>query len=429
MRHKAIASGLGIFLGACAAWLHAGQTGITQFKPNPQNPFNYAVVAEGRVLPKGKIVRVTSPDSGPAVVHALHVQVNQSVRKGDLLATLQTKALWDAQAQLAQAEADQAQAVLEQSRAESARARAEFEAQTQVLEYTVSAAKGNLEAAQAAADSELALLEQKIEQAKRTVEELTAQQKTLEEEQTAAVAVAQASLEATRAAKETKILQAQLDQATAASVRARQDFQSQLNNAKNAVVELQNRYELAKRKDAVTQANLELTKAQSALQAKQGVKAAFEAVLEFSEKQAQAALQSANAALAQAQAQAALGAVRAPQDGTILALYTYPGESIGTQGLCELADTKNLEIQAQVYIDDISRVKLEAPAQASGPGINGKLTGKVVEISRQVVPNTVFQLDPAAFSDQRIVLVRIALDDPEKAAHVLNAQVTVSIEP
>ncbi len=409
--------------------LNAGQAGGVRLKPSPANPFNYGVVAEGRILPEGRIVHVTAHTNGPAVVETLWVKANQAVEKGALLATLQSKALWDAQETLARAQATQAESVLAQTKAENARALAEFDAQSKQLAQQAVAAKAQLEAVQAEANAGVETLQRKLAQAKAMVEALTRESQTLDEERAAAVAVAQATLEATRAAKETKILQAQLDQAKAASERARQDFDRELTQAQATVAQLENELALAQRLDSVTQATLAQVRADEALAQKESLRPTFKAALDQAEKQASTVLASAQAAVAQASAQAALGTVRAPQDGTILAIYAYPGESIGQQGLCEIADTRKLEIQAQVYVDEISRVQLGAEARATGAGVDGTLTGKVVEISRQVVPNTAFKLDPSSFSDQRIVLVRIALDDPKKAAHILNAQVTVTIDP
>lgn len=405
------------------------QAGPTRFKPSPTNPFNYGVVAEGRIVPKGRSVHVFADVPGAAVIGALKVAVNQTVSKGDVIATLQSKDLWTAQADVARAHQAQAEAAYLQSKADADRAQAEFDAQGAAREQALAAAKLDLQTAEAAAQRDIDSLSKKYEQAQRRMEILAKEGAALAVEQTSAIAAAQATLEATRAAKETKILNAQLGQTTAAATRTQQGFEREKSEAEAALFEIKVNLELARRKDAAAQAAQAVTRAQSALEAHRALAPKLKAALEAAVAQARAAWVSSQTAYAQACAQVEKADVRAPQDGVILAIFAYPGEMVGEQGVCEMADTRKLEVQAQVYVDEISRVRIGAEAQATGAGIDGTLTGKVVEISRQVIPNTLLKLDPSAFSDQRIVLVRIALDNPEKAENVLNAQVTVSIEP
>lgn len=424
-----------IFL-ACGCWLSltgtalwGAQAGPTRFKPSPTNPFNYGVVAEGRIVPRGRSVHVFADVAGAAVIGALKVAVNQTVSRGDVIATLQSKDLWTAQAEVARANQAQSEAAFLQSKADADRAQAEFEAQTTAMEQTLASAQLNLQAAEASAKSNIETLSKKYEQAQRRMEILAKEGAALVVEQTSAIAAAQATVEATRAAKETKILNAQLGQTTAASTRLLQTFEREKSEAEAALFEIKANLELARRKDGAVQSAQAVAQAQSALEAHKALAPKLKTALEAAVAQTRAAWVSSQAAYAQAYAQAEKADVRAPQDGVILAIFAYPGEMVGEQGICEMADTRKLDVQAQVYVDEISRVRIGAEAQATGAGIEGTLTGKVVEISRQVIPNTLLKLDPSAFSDQRIVLVRIALDNPEKAENVLNAQVTVSIEP
>jgi len=419
----------GCWLSLAGADLWAAQAGPTRFKPSPTNPFNYGVVAEGRIVPQGRSVHVFPDVSGSAVIDRLLVSVNQTVSKGDVISTLQSKDFWAAQAEVARAGQLQAEAAYAQAKADAARALGEFESQRTSLEQALAAAKVNLDAAQASAQSNIEALSKKYEQAKRRLDILAKEGAALAVEQTSAIAAAQATVEATRAAKETKILNAQLGQATAAATRMLQTFEREKSEAEVGLFEIKASLDLAQRKDGVAQAAQTVAQAQSALDAQKALEPKLKAALEAAVAQTRAAWVSAQAVYAQAHIQAQKGDVLAPQDGVILALFAYPGEVVGSQGICEIADTRKLEVQAQVYVDEVSRIRLGAEAQATGAGIDGTLSGKVVEISRQVIPNTLLKLDPSAFSDQRIVLVRIALENPEKAENVLNAQVTVSIEP
>ncbi|OGV45306.1 MAG: hypothetical protein A2017_08880 [Lentisphaerae bacterium GWF2_44_16] len=128
-----------------------------------------------------------------------------------------------------------------------------------------------------------------------------------------------------------------------------------------------------------------------------------------------------------AEANLELSFIRAPIDGKVIEIFTYPGEPIGENGLLALADVSNMAVEAQVYISDIKKIKIGANAVISGDGLSGKSTGKVVEITEMVDFNSVFSPDPASFADRRIVKVRIKLDSNDPASKVVNSQVTVEI--
>ena len=140
-------------------------------------------------------------------------------------------------------------------------------------------------------------------------------------------------------------------------------------------------------------------------------------------------LAAAQAALSRAQADLELQFIRAPLDSQVIEINTYPGETVGAHGVVDLADTRDMMVDAEVYITDVERVSVGSPARVSVEGFSGQLSGKVTEIEAEVNPNVVFNPDPDAFVDRRVVKVRIRLDDGEKVASLINTQVTVEIEP
>jgi HlyD family secretion protein len=59
----------------------------------------------------------------------------------------------------------------------------------------------------------------------------------------------------------------------------------------------------------------------------------------------------------------------------------------------------------------------------------GGLRGSVVQIGSVVGRNQVYDLDPAAAVDRRVVEVKVRLDESEVAARRINLQVHVTILP
>ncbi|MDD5168274.1 MAG: HlyD family efflux transporter periplasmic adaptor subunit, partial [Syntrophales bacterium] len=140
-------------------------------------------------------------------------------------------------------------------------------------------------------------------------------------------------------------------------------------------------------------------------------------------------LASAKAAQSRAAADLELNLIRAPQDGKIIEINAYPGETVGSRGVVDLADTKIMMVEAEVYITDIARVVIGSSARVKVEGFSGLLDGKVTEIITQVNPNAVLNPDPYSFVDRRVVKTKIRLSDGAKVASLINTQVTVEILP
>jgi HlyD family secretion protein len=144
---------------------------------------------------------------------------------------------------------------------------------------------------------------------------------------------------------------------------------------------------------------------------------------------AQKKLAAAKAAHFQAAAEFELSSIRAPLAGKVIEINAYPGESVGSRGIVDLADTESMMVEAEVYVTDIGRVSVGKPAQVEVEGFNGAVSGIVTEIITQVNPNAVLNPDPYSFVDRRVVIARIRLDEGEKVASLINSQATVEILP
>jgi len=115
------------------------------------------------------------------------------------------------------------------------------------------------------------------------------------------------------------------------------------------------------------------------------------------------------------------GVLRAPMAGTVLEILTREGERPGDSAVLELGQTDFMEVVAEVYETDISRIRpgQRAIITSEHGGFTGELSGQVREISRQVNRRDVFSSDPADAVDARVVEVRIALD-PASSQRVRN---------
>lgn len=139
-------------------------------------------------------------------------------------------------------------------------------------------------------------------------------------------------------------------------------------------------------------------------------------------------VETAEAARRVAEENVELNLVRAPVSGRILEIGAYPGEAVRERGLLDMGSGAEMRVEAEVYVSDINRVRIGAPASISGDAIPGGLKGQVVEIVSMVTRSEILPTDPLAFSDMRVVKVWIRLEDSKPVADLGNHQVFVVIE-
>ncbi|SAY39095.1 HlyD family efflux transporter periplasmic adaptor subunit, partial [Candidatus Synechococcus spongiarum] len=124
--------------------------------------------------------------------------------------------------------------------------------------------------------------------------------------------------------------------------------------------------------------------------------------------------------------------LRAPMAGTVLDILTRQGERPGDSGVLELGQTDFMEVVAEVYETDISRIRPGQRVRITSEhgGFTGELSGQVREISRQVNRRDVFSSDPKDAVDARVVEVRVALDPPasQRVRNLTRMQVLVRID-
>jgi HlyD family secretion protein len=121
--------------------------------------------------------------------------------------------------------------------------------------------------------------------------------------------------------------------------------------------------------------------------------------------------------------------VRAPADGKVLKIRARPGEEVGSQGVLELGKTSHMFVIAEVYESDINRIHVGQNAIVSGELLPEKLSGRVTLISAQVSKSELLPLEPSAFADNRVIKVKIQLDNGDRAAQLIYGKVDVVIQP
>lgn len=117
-----------------------------------------------------------------------------------------------------------------------------------------------------------------------------------------------------------------------------------------------------------------------------------------------------------------------PISGKIVEINSKVGEVVSEGGICEISDTSSMFVEAEVYVSDISKVKVGDECECTPEAFNKEvLKGKVFEISPYVKSNRLFSQDPAEFTDHKVIFVKIKLENPEKVKNLIGSLVRVKI--
>ena len=147
-------------------------------------------------------------------------------------------------------------------------------------------------------------------------------------------------------------------------------------------------------------------------------------------ERAEAEVARAQAALLRAEADLEISLIRSPIDGEILKIHTRVGERIGSEGLLDLGDTRQMDVVAEVHESDILKVHLDQLATVSMRNLETTLQGHVVEVGRLIGRKDVLSSDPVDDTDARVVEVRIRLNevDGQRVSGLSWAKVEVTID-
>ena len=140
------------------------------------------------------------------------------------------------------------------------------------------------------------------------------------------------------------------------------------------------------------------------------------------------AVKSAEAQVKSAEAQLELTIIRAPIDGEILKIFTYPGERIGNDPILKMGDTSDMHVIAEVHEADVAAVRVGQHATITSEALAEPVHGVVEEIGALIYKNDVMDLDPRATKDTRIVEVRVKLDKPQAVSRLTYLEVSTRID-
>jgi len=145
---------------------------------------------------------------------------------------------------------------------------------------------------------------------------------------------------------------------------------------------------------------------------------------------ARADVDSALASVEEAQANLDQAYVRSPSAGQVIEIHTYPGETISSDGIATIGQTQQMMAIAEVYQDDIIKIKPGQPVTLTSTVLDDALQGTVERTGLQIGQQQVVNEDPTANIDAKVVDVYVRLDeaDSQRVAGLTNLQVTATIQ-
>lgn len=141
------------------------------------------------------------------------------------------------------------------------------------------------------------------------------------------------------------------------------------------------------------------------------------------------ALRAAEADLELARIAVAEATVRAPFTGMVLSVEARIGEPVSSAGVVRIAASGPIEAELEVHQDRIADVTTGATVSLRAAAIPDTLAGKVIAIGTEVRRQAVFDADPAANTDSRVIDVRVELNaaSAELARKLIGLQVVADI--
>jgi HlyD family secretion protein len=370
------------------------------------------VVALGRLEPKGEVIKIAASSSGNRIAQ-LQVKQGDTVKKGQIIAILDSRDRLQAELEQAQEQVRVNQAKLAQVKAGAKTG--EIGAQQSTIERLQAQWRGDKATQQATLNRLEEQLAGDVAAQKAAIRKLEAE-----------LANAQAEYQRYRQLNEEGAVSAsiydnkglvletsrqQLAEAKANLVRTQATGQQQINEAKAALE------------------RIERTGQQQINEARSTLDKVAE-VRPVDVQTAQAEVNAAQAAVKKAQADLDLAYVRSPRNGQILKIHSWDGEIVGNDGIVDLGQTAQMVAVAEVYETDVKRLKIGQKAVITSEAFIGEAIGQVKEIGLQIYKNKVLNTDPTAATDARVVEVKVLLDpiSSRKVKAFTNLEVTVAIK-
>ena len=389
------------------------------------------VTALGRLEPKGEVIKVSA--SGSAEGSRLDRLL---VKEGDRVNTGQAIAILDSRDRLSAA-FDQAQEQVRVAQANLAKVKAGAKnGEIQAQKATIGRLEADRSTEIAAQQATIARIRAEqlgeIQTQQATIARLQAELRNASSEYQRYSqlyqegAISASTSDSKKLAAETA--QQQLNEGKAKLNQIQQSRQQQINEAQAKLNQIQQ-----SRHQQINEAQAKLSQIQESRQQQINEAAAnldrISEVRPVDVEAASAEVGSAASAAKQAKANLDLAYIRAPRDGQVLKIHTYPGERVGNDGIIELGQTREMLAVAEIYQSDVDKVRLGQQAKITSDSFQGELLGNVEYIGLQVLRQNIVNTDPSANIDARVVEVKVRLDavSSRKVAGLTNLQVKVAI--
>jgi HlyD family secretion protein len=220
------------------------------------------------------------------------------------------------------------------------------------------------------------------------------------------VAVRAAELAQTRSAVKASLLEAEANynRAAAADTLARQELERGRRLAEQGTI---SRQDLERLQAAADEAVSELANTEATRSRYTGIDANQQPDIVLAARN----LDNARADLKRATTELAMAEVVAVADGQVLAINARRGERPGTAGVATLGNTRRMEVELEVYQEDVRKIRVGQPVQIAATALGTEpLYGKVSKLGIEVKRQQLIENDPAANTDARVVLVRVLLE-------------------
>jgi HlyD family secretion protein len=408
------------------------------------------VTALGKLVPKGEVIKLSAPTSNEGVkIDKLLVEEGTTVKSGQLIAILDSQGRLQAAVNEAKAKVNVARASLVKVKAGAKQG--EINAQKAIIAKLQAEQGTGIEAQKATLARVVAETATQIEVQKATIAKVVAETATQIEAQTGAIAEAEAGLVNAQAEDERyaalyeqgvvsasngdskrltlQTAQQKVNQAQANLKRLESSGQQQLAEAQANLRRIQTS---GQQQIIEAQANLRKleTSTQQQVKESQFTLAKIAEVRPVDVLSAETEIDSAIASLKRAEENLAQAYIKSPQDGQILEIFARPGEVVGTNGIADLGQTSQMYGVAEIYQNDVSKVRVGQKVKIASNSLPSKLQGTVERVGVQIKRQNTINADPSSNIDDRIVEVHVALDpeSSQKAAKFTNLQIQATID-
>jgi HlyD family secretion protein len=141
----------------------------------------------------------------------------------------------------------------------------------------------------------------------------------------------------------------------------------------------------------------------------------------------------AQAAVIKARQQLSAAEIRSPLNGNLIRIYSWPGMKETDQGLALIGRTETMQVWAQVFQSDVSRLSIGqgATVRPESGGFKGTLRARLESIIGVVSDRDLFATNANNDVNARVVLVKLDLDpaDRQRVARLSGLNVTVRFDP